>query len=157
MRLRVIGAEGAQLGILDLSEALSQARLANLDLVEIAPQADPPVAKIMDYGKYKYQQEKKAKESKKKAHTVILKEVKLRPKIGQNDLDVKKKQMVEFLEAGNKVKITMMFRGREMAYTERGQEILDRIVVDLETVAEPEENAKIERRNMFLIMSPKKN
>lgn len=157
MRLRVIGAEGSQLGILDLSEALSQARLANLDLVEIAPQADPPVAKIMDYGKYKYQQEKKAKESKKKAHTVVLKEVKLRPKIGQNDLDVKKKQMVEFLEAGNKVKITMMFRGREMAYTERGQEILDRIVVDLQTVAEPEESAKIERRNMFLIMSPKKS
>lgn len=157
MRLRVIGAEGTQLGILDLSEALSQARLANLDLVEIAPQADPPVAKIMDYGKYKYQQEKKAKESKKKAHTVVLKEVKLRPKIGQNDLDVKKKQMVEFLEAGNKVKITMMFRGREMAYTERGQEILDRIVVDLQTVAEPEESAKIERRNMFLIMSPKKS
>jgi len=157
MRLRVIGSEGSQLGILDLSEALFQARSANLDLVEIAPQADPPVAKIMDYGKYKYQQEKKAKESKKKAHTVVLKEVKLRPKIGHHDLEVKKKQMTEFLEAGNKVKITMMFRGREMAYTNRGQEILDRIVVDLESIAEPEENAKIERRNMFLIMSPKKS
>ncbi len=141
---------------MELGEALTQARTVELDLVEIAPQADPPVAKIMDYGKYKYQQEKKAKESKKKAHTVVLKEVKLRPKIGQHDLEVKTKQMTEFLEAGNKVKITMMFRGREMAYTERGQQILDRLVLELDSLAEPEDNAKMERRNMFLIMSPKK-
>jgi translation initiation factor IF-3 len=140
-----------------LADALDAAREAELDLVEIAPNADPPVARIMDYGKYKYQQEKKAKESKKKAHIVILKEVKLRPKIGQHDLEVKKKHMTEFLDAGNKVKVTMMFRGREMAYTNLGKNILDKLVLDFQEVADPETEAKMERRNMFLILAPKRS
>ena len=140
-----------------MADALDAAREAELDLVEIAPNADPPVARIMDYGKYKYQQEKKAKESKKKAHIVILKEVKLRPKIGQHDLEVKKKHMTEFLDAGNKVKVTMMFRGREMAYTNLGKNILDKLVLDFQEVADPETEAKMERRNMFLILAPKRS
>jgi len=142
--------------VVSLSEALDAAREAELDLVEIAPNAVPPVARIMDYGKYKYQQEKKAKESKKKAHIVILKEVKLRPKIGQHDLEVKKRHMTEFLDAGNKVKVTMMFRGREMAYTNLGKDILDKLVLDFQELADPETEAKMERRNMFLILAPKR-
>lgn len=142
--------------MVSLSEALDAAREAELDLVEIAPNAVPPVARIMDYGKYKYQQEKKAKESKKKAHIVILKEVKLRPKIGQHDLEVKKRHMTEFLDAGNKVKVTMMFRGREMAYTNLGKDILDKLVLDFQELADPETEAKMERRNMFLILAPKR-
>ena len=144
------------MGIITFDDALSRAREHGMDLVEVAPQANPPVAKILDFGKYKYQQEKKAKESKKKAHVIVIKEVKVRPKIGQHDLDVKKKQITEFLEAGNKVKVTMMFRGREMAYTEIGRGILDKLVQDFAEVAEPEDQAKLERRNMFLILAPKK-
>jgi len=144
------------LGIITFDDALSRAREHGMDLVEVAPQANPPVAKILDFGKYKYQQEKKAKESKKKAHVIVIKEVKVRPKIGQHDLDVKKKQITEFLEAGNKVKVTMMFRGREMAYTEIGRGILDKLVQDFAEMAEPEDQAKLERRNMFLILAPKK-
>ena len=144
------------MGIITFDDALSRAREHGMDLVEVAPQANPPVAKILDFGKYKYQQEKKAKESKKKAHVIVIKEVKVRPKIGQHDLDVKKKQITEFLEAGNKVKVTMMFRGREMAYTEIGRGILDKLVQDFAEMAEPEDQAKLERRNMFLILAPKK-
>lgn len=127
-----------------------------MDLVEVAPNANPPVAKILDFGKYKYQQEKKAKESKKKAHTIVIKEVKVRPKIGLHDLEVKKKQITEFLDAGNKVKVTMMFRGREMAYTEIGKEILDKLVTDFAEMAEQESEPTLERRNMFLMLAPKK-
>jgi len=154
--LRVIGPEGAQLGIITLDDALSRAREHGMDLVEVAPNANPPVAKILDFGKYKYQQEKKAKESKKKAHTIVIKEVKVRPKIGQHDLDVKRKQITEFLDAGNKVKVTMMFRGREMAYTEIGKGILDKLVTEFAEMAEQEAEPKLERRNMFLILAPKK-
>jgi len=127
-----------------------------MDLVEVAPNANPPVAKILDYGKFKYQQEKKAKESKKKAHTIEVKEIRVGPKIGKHDLEVKKKHMTEFLESGNKVKISMRFRGREMAYTDLGKEILDQLVVDFKELAEAEEEPKMERRSMFLILAPKK-
>jgi len=127
-----------------------------MDLVEVAPNANPPVAKILDYGKFKYQQEKKAKESKKKAHTIEVKEIRVGPKIGKHDLEVKKKHMTEFLESGNKVKISMRFRGREMAYTDLGKEILDKLVVDFKELAEAEEEPKMERRSMFLILAPKK-
>lgn len=154
--LRVIGAEGEQLGIISLDEALRQAREAELDLVEVAPMADPPVAKIMDFGKFKYQQEKKAKESKKKTHSVSIKEIKLRPKIGQNDLDVKRKQATEFLGEGNKVKVTMQFRGREMAYTELGKKVLDQLLLDLKDIAIPDMEAKLEGKSMGLMLSPKK-
>jgi len=154
--LRVIGPDGEQVGIVTLDHAMKLAEDAGMDLVEVAPNANPPVAKVLDYGKYKYQQEKKAKESKKKAHTIVVKEVKVRPKIGKHDLEVKKKHMTEFLEAGNKVKVTMMFRGREMAYTELGQAVLDKLVEDFAEIAEPETEAKMERRNMFLILAPKK-
>lgn len=154
--LRVIGAEGEQLGIISLDEALRQAREAELDLVEVAPMADPPVAKIMDFGKFKYQQEKKAKESKKKTHSLSIKEIKLRPKIGQNDLDVKRKQATEFLGEGNKVKVTMQFRGREMAYTELGKKVLDQLLLDLKDIAIPDMEAKLEGKSMGLMLSPKK-
>jgi translation initiation factor IF-3 len=154
--LRVIGANGEQMGIISLDEAMRAAREATLDLVEVAPMADPPVAKIMDYGKFRYQQEKKAKESKKKTHTVTIKEIKLRPKIGQNDLDVKKKQILEFLAEGNKVKLTLQFRGRELAYTELGKKVVDQLVKELEDVAVPDMDAKLEGKSMGLMLSPKK-
>jgi translation initiation factor IF-3 len=155
--LRVIGPEGEQLGILSRMEALDIAREHDMDLVEVAPNAEPPVAKILDYGKFKYQQEKKQKESKKKTHTVTVKEVKLRPKIGKNDLEIKKKHAMEFIEEGNKVKFTMQFRGREMAYTELGKKILDQLIIDFTDLAIAEAEPKIEGRSMSLIFGPKKN
>jgi translation initiation factor IF-3 len=154
--LRVIASDGSQLGIITRDQALDIAREEGLDLVEVAPNANPPVAKILDYGKYKYQQEKRAKESKKKAHTITVKEVKVRPKIGQHDLDTKKKHITEFLEAGNKVKVTMQFRGREIVYAENGKAILDQIVKDFEEIGSPEAPPKMEGRFMGVILAPKK-
>ncbi|MCO4782474.1 MAG: translation initiation factor IF-3 [Candidatus Cloacimonetes bacterium] len=157
--LRVIGADGAQLGVISKYEALQIAKESGLDLVEVSPNADPPVARIMDYGKYKYQLEKKAKESKKKAHTVIIKEIKLRPKIGQHDLDTKFKHIEEFLTAGNKVKLTMQFRGREIAYTDLGKEILIKLIARLADtdLGVAEGQPKQEGRNMSVTFAPKKS
>jgi translation initiation factor IF-3 len=151
----VISPDGAQLGILPIEQALQTAYSQNLDLVEVAPEARPPVCRIMDYGKYRYEQSKKAREAKKKQTVIELKEIKLRPKTEEHDLQFKVRNTERFLKEGNKAKITMMFRGREVIRMDRGKELLDRFVDLLKDVALVEQPAKIEGRNMTLILAPK--
>ena len=158
-QLRVIDDEGEQLGIMSPDDAMKEAEKRGLDLVEVAPQADPPVCRIMDYGKYRYQQSKRAKESKKHQHTVTVKEIKYRPKISDHDYDFKTNHVREFLEEGNKVKLTIMFRGREMAHPEFGREILTRVVEDVKDMCQevPEAAyARLEGRNMSVVLTPLK-
>jgi translation initiation factor IF-3 len=138
------------------SEALSMAESLQLDLVEVSPTATPPVCRIMDYGKFKYQQSKKMQEAKKKQVQVQLKEVKLRPKTDEHDMLFKIKHVRRFLEEGNKAKITLVFRGREITHMEYGQRALDRFAHDLEDVAVIEVRPKMEGRSMFMIVAPKK-
>jgi translation initiation factor IF-3 len=142
--------------VVDTREALNQARALDLDLVEVAPQADPPVARIMDYGKYKYERDVKQKEARKKQSRTGLKEIKFRPKIDPHDYATKKGHVTRFLEAGNKVKVTIMFRGREMAHTDLGRKILDRLVGDLGDLAIVESMPKQEGRNMIMVVGPNK-
>ena len=142
--------------MVDTRDALSQARALDLDLVEVAPQADPPVCRIMDYGKYKYERDVKLKEARKKQSRTGLKEIKFRPKIDPHDYATKKGHVTRFLSAGNKVKITIMFRGREMAHTELGRKILDRLVGDLGDLAIVEAMPKQEGRNMIMVIGPNK-
>jgi len=151
----VIGAESEQLGILQLQEALILAEGQHLDLVEVSPTAVPPVCRIMDFGKFKYQQSKKLQEAKKKQVQVQLKEVKLRPKTDEHDLQFKIKHVRRFLEEGNKAKITVVFRGREITHMELGQTALDKFVEELQDVALIEVRPKMEGRNMFIIVAPK--
>lgn len=151
----MISPDGAQLGILPIEQALQTAYSQNLDLVEVAPEARPPVCRIMDYGKYRYEQSKKAREAKKKQTVIELKEIKLRPKTEEHDLQFKVRNTERFLKEGNKAKITMMFRGREVIRMDRGKELLDRFVDLLKDVAMVEQPAKIEGRNMTLILAPK--
>ncbi len=151
----MISPDGAQLGILPLEQALQTAYSQNLDLVEVAPEARPPVCRIMDYGKYRYEQSKKAREAKKKQTVIELKEIKLRPKTEEHDLQFKVRNTERFLKEGNKAKITMMFRGREVIRMDRGKELLDRFVELLKDVAMVEQPAKIEGRNMTMILAPK--
>lgn len=153
--MRVITQDGEQLGIMPTSKALMKAEEMALDLVEVGPTATPPVCKIMDYGKYLYDKSKKQKEGKKKQHTVTVKEIRLRPKTDRHDLETKLKQARKFLEQKNKVKFTVMFRGRELAYKEMGREMLDRVVESLEEFGEPESPAKLEGRRMILMMNSK--
>jgi translation initiation factor IF-3 len=154
--VRLVGADGQQIGVIDTREALRQAQELDLDLVEVAPQADPPVARIMDYGKFKYERDVKQKEARKKQSRTGLKEIKFRPKIDRHDYDTKKGHVERFLAAGNKVKITIMFRGREMAHTELGRRILDRLVADLAETVVVESLPKQEGRNMIMVISPNK-
>jgi translation initiation factor IF-3 len=154
--VRVIGANSEQLGILSLGEALSLAESQQLDLVEVSPTAVPPVCRIMDFGKFKYQQSKKLQEAKKKQVQVQLKEVKLRPKTDEHDLQFKIKHVRRFLEEGNKAKITLVFRGREITHMNLGQKALDRFTEELQDVAIIEVKPKMEGRNMFMIVAPKK-
>jgi translation initiation factor IF-3 len=154
--VRVIGANSEQLGILPLSEALSLAENQQLDLVEVSPTAVPPVCRIMDFGKYKYQQSKKLQEARKKQVQVQLKEVKLRPKTDEHDLQFKIKHVRRFLEEGNKAKITLVFRGREITHMNLGQKALDRFTEELQDVAIVEVKPKMEGRSMFMIVAPKK-
>ena len=151
----MIGAESEQLGILTLQEALILAESQHLDLVEVSPTAVPPVCRIMDFGKFKYQQSKKLQEAKKKQVQVQLKEVKLRPKTDEHDLQFKIKHVRRFLEEGNKAKITVVFRGREITHMELGQAALDKFVEELQDVALIEVRPKMEGRSMFIIVSPK--
>ena len=153
--LRVIGADGSQLGILDLETALAQAEAAGLDLVEVAATARPPVVRIMDYGKFKFEQAKMARVAKKKQHVIHLKEVKYRPGIDDHDFDTKTRHARRFLGEGNKVKVTMMFRGRQVAHPELGKIVLDRVCADLADIAKIETDAKLEGKNMTLILAPK--
>ncbi|MHB0977412.1 MAG: translation initiation factor IF-3 [Candidatus Aquicultorales bacterium] len=153
-QVRLIAENGDQLGIKSTQEAMKIASDAGLDLVEVAPQADPPVARIMDYGKYKYEQTIKAKKARKRSASSNLKEMKLRPKIETHDFETKKKHIVRFLEGGSKVKVTIMFRGREMAHTEIGRRLLDRMAGDLADMAKVESPPKQDGRNMIMVLTP---
>jgi translation initiation factor IF-3 len=152
--VRLVGADGAQIGIIATQEALRQARDLDLDLVEVAPNADPPVCRIMDYGKYKYERDIRQKEARKKQVRVEVKEIKFRPKIDRHDYETKKGHVERFLRAGSRVKITIMFRGREMAHTELGRRILDRLVEDLKDIAVVDAMPKQEGRNMIMVIAP---
>jgi translation initiation factor IF-3 len=152
----VIGAASEQIGVISLQDALAMAAEQELDLVEVSPTAEPPVCRIMDFGKFKYQQSKKLQEAKKKQVHVQLKEVKLRPKTDDHDLDFKVKHVKRFLEEGNKAKITMVFRGREITHTNLGLVILDKIAEELAEFAVIEVRPKMEGRNMYMIVAPKK-
>jgi translation initiation factor IF-3 len=149
-----VGADGAQIGIIATQEALRQARDLDLDLVEVAPNAEPPVCRIMDYGKYKYERDIRQKEARKKQVRVEVKEIKFRPKIDRHDYETKKGHVERFLRAGSRVKITIMFRGREMAHTDLGRKILDRLVEDLKDVAVVDAFPKQEGRNMIMVIAP---
>lgn len=155
--IRIVGPDNEQLGIMSNKDAKALAREKQLDLVEVAPHGKPPVARIMNYGKYRYEQQKRAKEAKKKQRTFNLKEVKLRPRIEDHDFNVKLKNAQKFLSAGDKVKVTIMFRGRELSHPEIGQELLDRFAGELTDLGVIEKEAKLEGRNMILIMAPKSN
>jgi translation initiation factor IF-3 len=152
----VIDVEGKQLGVLSLTDALAEATRASLDLVEVSPTAAPPVCRIMDYGKFRYQQSKKVQVSKKSQTVVQVKEIRLRPKTEEHDLDVKIKHVKKFLEQHNKVKISMMFRGREIAYTDIGRKIMEDIKETLADGCLIDQQPKLEGRNMVMILSPKK-
>lgn len=154
--MRLIGADGVQLGIKSLPDALELARQVDLDLVEVAPLANPPVCRIMDYGKFRYEESQKAKESRKKTSQVTIKEVKFRPKIGKGDFDTKVRHMREFLEDGHKVKVTLQFRGREVAHPELGARILDSALEQLGELAKVETQARLEGRNMTMVLVPDK-
>jgi translation initiation factor IF-3 len=154
--VRLVGPDGAQVGIVATQEALRQAQELDLDLVEVAPQANPPVARIMDYGKFKYERDIRLKEARKKQARVEVKEIKFRPKIDSHDYETKKGHVVRFLNAGARVKVTIMFRGREMAHTELGRRILDRLVADLGEMASVEATPKQDGRNMVMVIAPSK-
>ncbi len=155
-RVRLIGVDGSQLGIFATDDARRIADDQGLDLVEVAPNADPPVCRIMDYGKFKYEQDIKAKKARKSQTRVEIKEIKFRPKIDIHDYETKKKHVVRFLAAGAKVKVTIMFRGREMVHAERGLAILERLAGELEGTAIIESQPKLEGRNMFMLIAPVK-
>lgn len=154
--VRVVHDEKGSLGVMSLKEALALAKEEGSDLVEIVPTATPPVCKIIDYGKYKFDLQKKNKEAKKKQKFVQLKEIKMRPQISIHDYNFKMKHIREFLDDGNKVKITIMFRGREMAHTEFGYDLINKIIADLETEASVEKPAKLEGKNLSAVLNPLK-
>lgn len=153
--VRLIGADGEQIGIVSGKEAQKMASEKNLDLVKIAPQAKPPVCKIMDYGKYKFDAAKKEKEARKKQKTISVKEVRLSASIDKHDFETKIRNAQKFLKAGDKVKISVMFRGREMMHTQKGIEILDQAMGLLEEVGVAENKPKLEGRNMAIVVAPK--
>ncbi len=155
-RVRVIGPEGNQLGILDTSEALRTAiEVYNLDLIEISPSASPPVCKIMDFGKFKYQQKKKTQEAKKNQNIIQVKEIKLRPATDDHDLEVKVKHILRFLDEGNKAKVTIRFKGRELMHSQLGRVMLDRIIQAVGAKAAVEQEARLEGKMMFMVLAPK--
>jgi translation initiation factor IF-3 len=152
--VRLVGPDGQQIGIKPLPEALSIARAADLDLVEVAAQANPPVCRIMDYGKYKYEAAQKAKESRRKASNVSVKEMKYRPKISRGDFDTKTRKVERFLQEGHKVKVTLTFRGREMHHPELGRRILDDVVSAVEHLGKVEIFPRQDGRNMTMVLGP---
>ncbi len=155
-RVRLIGVEGEQAGILPLADAKQRAYDANMDLVEISPNADPPVCKIMDHGKFVFEQNKKLQAAKKKQKQIQVKEIKFRPCTGEGDYQVKLRNLTKFLLEGNKTKITVRFRGREMAHREIGMELLKRVEGDLKELAGVEQFPKMEGRQMVMVMAPRK-
>jgi len=152
--VRVVLEDGTQLGVLPTRDALTKARELNLDLVEVSPTSRPPVCRIMDFGKYKYEQAKKAKVARKRQHQVVVKEIKMRPKIETHDYDFKKRHIEEFLSHGDKVKVTLMFRGREMAHTDLGRNLLDQLATELAELGKVEAPPRQEGRNMVLLLTP---
>jgi translation initiation factor IF-3 len=144
-------------GIVGVPEALNYADRLNLDLVEVAPMANPPVCKVMDYGKYRYEQEQKAKEARKRQTTISIKEIKLRPKIDDHDFDTKKGHVERFLKKGDKVKLTIMFRGRELVHPHLGERLLRRMAEDLAEIGEVESEPSLDGRNMVMMLAPKRN
>lgn len=152
--MRVVDADGEMAGVLPLDKALELAAQAGLDLVEVSPNAEPPVCKVLDYGKYKYEQQKRAQEAKKKQKTVELKELKLRPNIEEHDYNTKLNHAKKFLEAGNKVKFTLRFRGREMSHMQLGMDVLKRYEEDLQDIAKVDVPAKNEGRQVMMVLGP---
>ncbi|MTA09605.1 MAG: translation initiation factor IF-3 [Actinobacteria bacterium] len=154
--VRVIGPDGAQLGIKTVPDALALAREIDLDLVEVAPLANPPVCRIMDYGKFRYEESQRAREARKKTAHVTVKEVKFRPKIGRGDFDTKVRHVQGFLAEGHKVKVSLQFRGREMAHPELGSKILDEVIEKILSVGKVETQARLEGRSMTMVLVPDK-
>jgi len=153
--VRLIDADGEQVGVVPVDEALRAAESKGLDLVEVAPMARPPVVKIMDYGKYRFEQAKAARAARKKQHVIHVKEVKFRPGISEHDFEFKTRHARAFLEEGNKVKLTMMFRGRQVTHPELGKEVLDRVFGLLKDVAKVEAESRLEGRNMTMVIAPR--
>jgi translation initiation factor IF-3 len=153
--VRVIAADGSQLGIMEVDVALGQAQEQGLDLVEVAAAARPPVVRIMDYGKFKFEQAKQARQAKKKQHVIHLKEVKYRPGIDDHDFETKTRHARRFLEEGNKVKVTLMFRGRQIAHPELGRQVVDRVATELTDLAKIESAPSMEGKSMTMILAPK--
>ena len=153
----MVGADGEQLGVMTIEAARRRADELDLDLVEVAPLARPPVCKLMDYSKFKYEQAIKAKEARRKQALVVLKEMKMRPKIDSHDYETKKGHVARFLKQGHKVKVTIMFRGREMAHTELGRRLLERLATDIADFAQVDSPARQDGRNMIAVFSPRKN
>jgi translation initiation factor IF-3 len=153
--VRVINPDGVQLGVMSPQEALQTAMSLGLDLVEVAPESKPPVCRIMDYGKYRYEQSKKAKDAKKKQTMIQIKEVKMRPKTDEHDLEFKTRHIEKFLKEGNKAKVTMIFRGREVVHTNLGRKLLDKLAEDLKDAAIVEQLPRLEGKNMVMILAPK--
>ena len=152
----MVGADGSQIGILEIKDALDMAAEQDLDLVEVAGQADPPVCRIMDYGKFKYEQAVRQKEARKKQSQVVVKEMKMRPKIDRHDYGTKKGHVIRFLRQGAKVKITIMFRGREMAHQELGRRLLDQLATDVSDIAKVDMPPRVDGRNMTMVLNPLK-
>jgi len=153
--VRLIGHDGANFGVVDREVALKKAEEVGLDLVEISPNADPPVCKVLDFGKYKYEEQKKKNEARKKQKVIEVKEIKLRPNIDDHDYDVKMRAMRRFLEEGDKVKVTLRFRGREMAHMELGYQLLQRVKADFESSAKVEQEPRSEGRQIVMVVAPR--
>ncbi|HOP35250.1 MAG TPA: translation initiation factor IF-3 [Syntrophales bacterium] len=154
--VRVIGPDGTQFGILSLGAALSEAEKASLDLVEVAPDSTPPVCRIMDYGKYRYQQSKKVHSAKKSQVIIQIKEIRLRPKTESHDFETKMKHARRFLEQNNKVKVNMLFRGREIVYADLGRKLMEQVRAQVEELGQVEQEPKLEGRHMTMVIAPKK-
>ncbi|MGH8631093.1 MAG: translation initiation factor IF-3 [Burkholderiales bacterium] len=155
-RVRVIGADGEQVGVMVTRDAIAKAEEAGLDLVEVSPNADPPVCKIMDYGKYIYQKDKAAQQARKKQKQIQVKEIKFRPTTEEADYQTKLRALKGFLEEGDKIKVTVRFRGREMQHQELGARLMDRVKADLEALAIIEQNPRLEMRQSVMVMAPRK-
>jgi len=154
-KVLVIGADGEKLGVVDTDSALAMAEEEGLDLVEVSPNVSPPVCKILDYGKLKYQEQKKASEARKRQKTVDVKEIKMRPNIDKHDYDVKMRSVTKFIGEGDKVKVTMRFRGREMAHQELGMQVLTRVREEVDEIAKVEASPKLEGRQMMMVLAPR--
>ncbi|KPK09079.1 MAG: translation initiation factor IF-3 [Betaproteobacteria bacterium SG8_39] len=154
--MRLVAEDGEQLGIVAVADALRSAEERDVDLVEIAPMANPPVCKLMDYGKFRYREQKKAHEAKLKQKQIQIKEIKFRPRTDEGDYKIKLNKLVEFLEEGDKAKVTLRFRGREMAHQEFGKRVLERVRADLEAIGVVEQFPKMEGRQMVMVIAPKK-